>query len=203
MTEPRVPIIGDDVTEVAQQAKGLGDRLAAEGRDPEGLVIHLYQMLGHSPGLLTAWSGFGRALRVETELSPGIRELAILRASLIANAMYEWSHHFAAARDAGYDAAKLAELGTWGSSDSFDELERAVLTATDEIISAYRPSDATWSSLDGLLSEREKVELVTIVSFYACVARILLSLQVPIEQSYLEKEEWIEAWTTARAGLPT
>lgn len=203
MMNPRVPIIGDDVSEVAAQVEALRLRFDGEGRDPAGLVIHLYQMLGHAPDLLNAWSGLGRGLRTDTELSPAIRELAILRGSLIANAMYEWAHHFEPARAAGYAAQTLAQLGTWSTSDAFDKTERAVLAVTDEIVTAYRPTDATWSGLDGLFSDRAKVELVTLISFYACVSRILLTLQIPVEPEYFDgDQEWSDAWRTARAGLP-
>ena len=64
-------------------------------------------------------------------------------------------------------------------------LLRLVLRAAREIQDGPGVSDATFAALRGALGPAEIVDLVTTASFYCAVVRLLASLEVDVEESYM------------------
>ncbi len=61
-------------------------------RSPNGLQP-LDLTLLHSPPVAAGWSSFLGAIRTQTSLPAGIRELCICRVAVLNRAAYEWEHH--------------------------------------------------------------------------------------------------------------
>lgn len=141
----------------------------------------LYRLLGHAPAMLEAWTGLAWPLRTRAKTPRALRELMILRGAQIMGADYEWTHHAPMALAAGATQEQIDALANWRTSDSYTEIERTVLRLADEITQGPGASAEAIAHARRHFSEAEIVELVLTSSFYACVGRVLHSLDVPLE----------------------
>jgi len=173
---PRIPLIADNAD---PRIASVYEALQAGGH--KGFP-NLYRLIGHAPAMLKAWTQFAWPLRTEAKTSRALRELMILRGAQIMGADYEWTHHAPMARAAGVSQDKIDGLQDWKGSQLYSLEERAVLRLADEITHGPGASEAAMSEARGHFSESDIVELVLTSSFYACVGRVLHSLDVPLEK---------------------
>src|SRR5207248_2086909 len=68
------------------------------------------------------------------KLDARYRELAILRAAIVGDCRFEYSQHLKVARTLGIPEEKLQAIKGWATSYKFDEIERAVMAAADELV---------------------------------------------------------------------
>jgi alkylhydroperoxidase family enzyme len=81
----------------------------------------------------------------------------------------------------GVDEADLLAVRDWPDHEGFGDVERAVLAATDESLADGRISDRTWAACAEHLDEAALVELVVAIGNWTLFARLLPSLEVPLE----------------------
>lgn len=145
-------------------------------------VPNLYKVIGHAPKMLRAWLDFAWPLRLNARTTRAIRELLILRGAQISGANYEWVHHVEMAHAAGVSQAQIDALATWQQSTLFSAQERAVLRLAEEVTRGPGAGADTIAELGRAgFDEAEIVELTLTSSFYVCVARFLLSMDIPLE----------------------
>jgi 4-carboxymuconolactone decarboxylase len=145
-------------------------------------VLNLFRVLAHSPQVGRGFLRLGNAILFKGDLSPKLRELAILRVGHLTKANYEWTQHVAIARGVGVIQTQIDGIGGWVDSKAFDDRERAVLRYTDEVTLDVRASEKTFEALRKFLSEKEAVELTVVIGYYNMVSRVLESLQVELEE---------------------
>ena len=155
-------------------AQPLVQRIVAE----RGSVLHLYQMLLHSPNLAEGWLGFMTAVRQKLDLHGALRELAIMRVAQLNGAPYEAQQHEPIALKQGVTPAQLAALPHWAASDAFSELERAVLQLCDTMTQQVQVPGATLLAVQQHLGDKQTVELVATVASYNMVSRVLEALHI-------------------------
>jgi alkylhydroperoxidase family enzyme len=144
-------------------------------------VINLMKSLAHSPKIFRDWNRLGITLLLKGDLSPRLRELAILRVGDLAQANYEWTKHVPIALQAGASQGKIDDLHNWADSTQFDDQERAVLQYTDEVARNIKASDETFNKITAFLSEKEIVELTTTIGYYGMVCRVLETFEIQLE----------------------
>lgn len=174
-------------TPPADAPSSVGDvyaRIAARRRPRPLLPLDL--TLLHSPPVADGYNSFVNALRTETIVSTSLLELAISRVAILTTAVYEWNIHAALALKAGLSAEALetAQTAPKGAG-SVEELSRtmsakeaAVLRYTDEATVHVRVQEEVLEDLKRHFSDREVLELVTVVAGYNAVSRILVPLDV-------------------------
>jgi alkylhydroperoxidase family enzyme len=151
-----------------------------------GKLLNLDRMLLHSPPLAAGWNGFLRTIRTELEVSPKLRELAILVVAVLNHADYEFRQHSPVFLKAGGTAAQLdalhgVETGL-GNATPFDAGERAVIALTTEMTRDVEVTVATaQAARTALGSDRHLVELVGVIATYNMVSRFLVALGVEPE----------------------
>lgn len=156
------------------EGKPLVDRIVRE----RGSVLHLYQMLLHSPPVAEGWLGYLTAIRQKASLSPALRELVIMRVASINGAPYEAEQHAPIALKEGVTQAQLDDLGAWEGSSRYTPEQRAVLSLTDGMTRHVQvPRDAV-AAVRAFLDDREVVELVATVGAYNMVSRFLEALDI-------------------------
>lgn len=173
----------DDVREPAL------DRIFAAAATGHGAVPDLYRTLGHAPAMLEAWTAMAWPLRSKPRTSRALRELIILRAAQVTGAVYEWTHHWSMALDAGVPKEKLLALSTWEASTSFSPVERAVLAYAEQVLADGLVEDAVFADLASFFGPQEIVEITLTASFYANVARVLLALRIQPEAEYASRTQ--------------
>ena len=172
------------LTDGSQNAE-LG-QLMSEIQERQGEIINLYRVLGNSPAMLRAWVEMAWPLRYKSTISRRIRELAILRVGYVTNAEYEWNHHKAMALANNITEQEIenvrSELDVIASS--FSPIEAHSIFIADEITRTGTLSDQSRMLLKEFWLDSEIVELVLIVSFYNCVARVVEALKIPMESGW-------------------
>jgi alkylhydroperoxidase family enzyme len=158
----------------APALRPLVDRIVAE----RGSVLHLYQMLLHSPPLAEGWLGFMTNVRQKLALCGVLRELVIMQIAHRNGAPYEAEQHAPIALKEGVTRAQLDALPHWQDCGQFDALQRAALRLADTMTREVQVDAEQIRELRALLDERQVVELVGTIASYNMVSRFLEALQI-------------------------
>ncbi len=154
----------------------LVDRIVAE----RGHVLHLYQMLLHSPPLAAGWLNYLTAVRQKLSIGGDLRELIIMRVAQLNGAPYEAAQHAPIALKEGVTQAQLDALESWRDSPLFDEPTRAVLALTDAMTRDIHFDAAITEAVRAQLGERATVEVAATIAAYNMVSRFLEALAIDI-----------------------
>ena len=156
------------------EAKPLVERIVAE----RGGVLHLYQMLLHSPPVASGWLNYLTAIRQQSTLPGGLRELVIMRIAVLNGAPYEAEQHAPIALREGVSQVQLDDLDNWQQSKSYDATQRAVLDYTDAMTKDIHVSPEVFAAVKAVMTDRLLVELTATVGAYNMVSRFLEALQI-------------------------
>jgi alkylhydroperoxidase family enzyme len=170
----RVPLVDDE-------------HLAGPARElVAGHPINLYRALAHSPGGLECFAELGQWIRFQSVLDPRQRELAILAVGVIAKSKYEFSHHVKIGFDFGLSESDIVDVvkATRGDANGLTGTDLLIVTAAREMTIDGAISPSTFDELRGVFDDTAVVELTLIIAHYACVTRVLESLQVDVEADY-------------------
>ncbi|MBV9410618.1 MAG: carboxymuconolactone decarboxylase family protein, partial [Acidimicrobiia bacterium] len=144
-----------------------------------GPASNIFDTLVRHPGLFRKWMPFGGKL-LTGKLPARDRELLILRTGWNCRSDYEWGQHVLIARSVGLNDEEIARV-VQGPAAGWEEFDRALLTAADELHEQSRVSDPTWTVLAGRYDEKQLIELVMLVGHYHMVAFTLNTLGVERE----------------------
>ena len=148
----------------------LVERIVAE----RGEVLHLYQMLLHSPPLADGWLYYLTRVRQQLQLPAGLRELVIVQVAHLNGAPYEAEQHVPIALREGITAEQLAALPAWSTQTAlFSPLQQAALALTDAMTRQVHVQPSLMAQVRGLLGDRQAVELAGVIAAYNMVSRFL------------------------------
>ncbi len=146
---------------------------------------NIFRMMAHSPSYFEQYCRLGGAIRHRGELDPVVRELAITRTGILCEAPYEVLAHKRIGKNVGVTDEQNAALENWKSATCFNDLQRAALAFTDEIVAMRRPTDATFNAIASRLTPAALVELQISVGFYIMTSKFLETFAIdmqPLEQ---------------------
>jgi len=146
-------------------------------------ILNLYKVAAHSPKVLLNFIRLGNSIIGRMELPPRLREIVILRVATLTGSEYEWAQHAPVARQVGVSQKQLDAIPDWKNSAEFNNEERAVLQYTDEVAQQVKVTDQTFNTLKNFFSEQTIVELTITIGYYEMVARLLVPLQVEVDES--------------------
>jgi AhpD family alkylhydroperoxidase len=166
------PVTGDEITDDVRTAmKGWMRPDATELAPP-------LDTLARHPELARAYLGFSRHLLFTSSLSPRARELVILRTAAVTGSAFERAQHEEIARREGIDDADIARVAEGADAPGWSPADAALLRGTDELLSTWAVSDATWDQLASDLDEHQLMDLVFTVGNYALLAMALRTFGV-------------------------
>ena len=143
-----------------------------------GPTANIFLTFANHPGLMRRFMPFGGKLLMKGKLPARDRELVILRTAWLCGSDYEWGQHARIGREAGLTDDELARIPTatgWSDDDAL------LLSATDELATDHRLSDATWAALADRYDDQQLIELTLLVGSYAMLAGMLNSAGVERE----------------------
>ena len=146
-------------------------------------VLNILKVMAHSPKLMRAWVRMGTIALTGLELSPRLRELAILRVFQNTGGQYGFAHHVRYGRQAGLRDEEIAALKRYENDAGFSELDRLAVRYADAVTHLRDDAAHLAAELRDRLSERELVELTFCIAHWNMVARILQPLQVEVDPS--------------------
>ena len=176
---PRIPLASPD--DLPAEHRDLFERLEKARGRPVG---NLVRILAHSADLLEVRSAYGSALRGKTALDPRLRELAIMTVGRLTEAEYEYAHHWNRAVEEGVRREQLENLADFETSSEFDDRERAVMRYAAEVTLNVRASQETWDAVAAFLDNQCLVDLVLNVAWYNQTARVVVPLQIELEEDF-------------------
>jgi alkylhydroperoxidase family enzyme len=146
---------------------------------PKGL--NALGVLAHHPPLTTAYQHLiGHAL-FATTLSVRQRELLILRVAHLRDSTYEWAQHVFLAGEAGFSPEEVARVRTGPDAEGWTALERALLSAVDELVSAARIGESTYERLSAELDTQQPRDVFFTVGAYDVLAMALRTFDVELD----------------------
>ncbi len=160
------------------------DDLAPEDRRLLDPPLNLFRVLAYCPEGARLFGRMGIWIRFKTKLGPRLRQMAILRVGAVTRTEYEYSHHIELGRQFGLSDDDIRAVVAGPDAGSLTEVERLVLTATDEATTGVGIGAETFEALQGHLDEGMLVELTMTISYYNGVVRMLNSLGVDVESEY-------------------
>ena len=127
------------------------------------------------------------------QLDPQLRELAILRTGIVGDSRFEYSQHMKVARMVNIPEAKLAAIKGWTTSALFSPAERAVMAATDELLSRNLVEDATFAELRRHLSDPQILELFYAIGLWRMHGLITRALHLEYDTDTTERMQEVPA----------
>jgi alkylhydroperoxidase family enzyme len=144
--------------------------------------LNIFKLMAHAETNFRPLLRLGTSILGQQQLPAKLRELAILRVARLSHAEYEWVQHVPIAKAVGASDAQIAALERGDpAADCFDEIERAVLRFTGEVVRDVGCSQTTFDAVAKQLSSREIVELVLAIGFYMTVARLMEVAKIDLD----------------------
>lgn len=173
LTTPRIAPLAD--AELSPDARDTLAPMLARGR-----VLNIFRTMARAPVALKRFLVWGDYILSENSLAPRERELVILRTGWQARAGYEWVQHTRIGLRAGLTEDEIAAIKQGSAATTWNEADRALLDATDELVADHFVSDASWARL-AALSERQRMDLVFTVAQYTQVSMLLNTFGVQLD----------------------
>jgi 4-carboxymuconolactone decarboxylase len=147
----------------------------------EGQGIAVGRTFRRYPKLSDRWGPRQTFTNRGSKLEPHLRELLILRSGWNCRSEYEWAQHVGTvgrARDHGLDPPRIAEgpqAAVW------NDLERLLLQAADDLYRDAVVSDRTWNALTPMLDTELLVSAIYTASDYRAISMSLNTYGVQLE----------------------
>ena len=142
---------------------------------------NIFRMMAHSPSYLEQYCRLGGAIRHKGELDPIVRELAITRTGILCEAPYEIVAHKRIGKNVGVTDEQNEALENWQAATCFNEVQRAALAFTDEVVKLRKPTDATFNAIRAKLTPGALVELQLSVGFYVMTSKFLETFEIDLQ----------------------
>lgn len=159
----------------------LEEMTAEQSAQFQRFPANLTRMMLHAVALTGPYLSLGASFTSAT-LSAKHRELVILRVGALSACAYERSHHLPLARQAGWSEAEIAAIEQ-GVQPVLDACSAALLRFVDECVYRVRVSDPVFAELARFLSAQQIVETTMLIGHYLMTARILETLDVPLDEA--------------------
>jgi 4-carboxymuconolactone decarboxylase len=142
---------------------------------------NVFRVLAHAEPALRPLVQLGSALLYEGQLDARLRELVIVRVGHLCGSAYEVYQHEQFAASVGVPAEKIAAVREGPRAAVFTPLEACVLRFADESVRDGRASDGVFAMVQAALGDRQTVELTVTVGYYLMMARVLVGLDVDLD----------------------
>jgi 4-carboxymuconolactone decarboxylase len=165
--------------EILRGPRGQGPRTVLLASGAGGLAGPFNAML-YAPTVGHALQGLGVAIRFRTQLSPRIREMAILVVAQTWDSAYERASHEPIGRDAGLTDEEIEALRTGADPGFAEKAEQVAYTVVRALTSPDADlDDEQYDTAISVLGQQALVELSSLVGYYATLALQLRIFRVP------------------------
>lgn len=168
------PQWGHEETELLRGHLARADRYLSGGPDTAP-VPPILGLLARNPRIGGPWLAFCGSL-LEGSIGDRERELLVLRLAWRTGNSYLWFEHVPLGVAAGLGPHELEVLRTVPDADTWNDRERLLLHAADELVETQVVSDGTWSGLAEHFDEPQLLELLFLIGAYVCLSMVLNSV---------------------------
>ncbi len=143
-----------------------------------GRISSLYRTLLNSPEIAKGWEALLTAVRNRSSLPASLKELIILRVAVLNRANYEFDAHRPHAMTAGVSEEQIHLVQQEKVTSGFTDVEILVMELTDVMTRDIQVPDVLYDQVKAHFNDREILEVVTTISAYNMVSRLLNALHV-------------------------
>jgi alkylhydroperoxidase family enzyme len=164
----------DECTETAQE-------FFAQMEGPKGSGLSKFQIvriLAWNPDLATSYFAFGQHVLRRSSLPRRLQSLVTLRTAWLHRCDYEWTPHARRAPHMGVSAEEVEAIKIGSSAPMWNDADRTVLRAVEELCDRTTISDDTWDALATVLSRSDLLDLLFTVGHYAMMAMAVNALHL-------------------------
>lgn len=145
-------------------------------------TIDVFKTCLRHTDLCRAWMPFTQYLLSTTStLTPRDKELAILRIAALCKADYDWGHHVPAGERAGLSKDEIARIAKGPDAPGWNDWDRTLLRAVDELHRDAHIQDATWKALSQRFNQKQLMDFVFTVGQYNLVSMFVNAAGVQLE----------------------
>jgi len=144
-------------------------------------VVNIFGTLAHHPHALQHGVALGGAFMFRSKIGDRAREIVIIRVARNTKCAYEYAQHLKLAPAWGLPEEQCVALLHTEIGDAFDDLEKAIVRAVDELCADDVVSDETWATLATQWDDQQLVEVVMLAGYYRMLAGLLNSAGVEID----------------------
>jgi len=181
-SEEMTPEQVDLYRQILSGPRGQGPRAVQLATGAGGLAGPFNAML-YAPDVGHALQELGAAIRFRTQLSPRVRETAILVVAQAWDSSYEQAAHELIGRDAGLTGPEIEALRGGADPGFADEQERVAYHVARSLAGpAADLDDSQYAEAVATLGEQALVELSALVGYYATLALQLRIFRVVPDQ---------------------
>lgn len=174
------PLTMEELPEQTQAAMKFSENLM-------GYVPNSVMTMAHWPELLAAFRGLVATIYGESAIDNGLKRLIGAVVSAAAGCQYCMAHTTLGAQDVGVDEKKVKAVWDYQASDLFSDAERAALDlafAAGQVPNAA--SDDHFVALDPYYDERQKTEIIAVISMFGFLNRWNDTLATGLEDKPFE-----------------
>ncbi len=173
----RVPYVERD--ELDSEGQQIYDQIAADrGRTEVGLQ---FRALLNSPKAAGHLTSVGAALRFNSSIEEGLKELAISTVGREWDSEIIWSAHSPLAAKGGISDATLESVRTRKDLELLTDDEVTVTRFVHQLVQDKNVSDDAFAAAKDLLGVQGVVDLSLIVSYYSGLALLQIALELKLE----------------------
>jgi alkylhydroperoxidase family enzyme len=173
LTTPRIPAVEAQKMTPEQKAIRGNANIAVVLNDPV-LAKHWWDWLTFMYDI--------QGTRGDSALKLRDKELLLLRTSYLNHDDWLWGMHTPMAKDAGRTAEEIARIPKGPNATGWDDKDKALLMAADELHADSFISDATWKKLSSYYNQNQMLDIVFFVGTYATNAYYANSTGLPYAQ---------------------
>jgi alkylhydroperoxidase family enzyme len=165
----------------------MSDEMRAMVAPPRGYgseIPEMFAILLRNPELLRVFRPMGSHFIVDGLLPPRDRELAILRTGWLCQSPFEWAEHVAIGKQVGLATEEIERVTEGPVALGWNDYDRALLRAVDELMTDAMISDATWEILATKLEDEQLIEIPLLVGTYQGIAYLVNSLRMRLREGY-------------------
>ena len=145
--------------------------------------LNVFRTMFHRPKTAKAIADLLFSLLFNAELEHRLREFIIMRIGWVTGCDYEWTQHWPLSHQVyGCRAEEVLAVHDWQNADCFDERDRVVLSATDELLETGNLSDEGWANCLAALGRDASIDLVAAVGTWSMVSNLARGLRIPLEE---------------------
>ena len=156
-------------------------RLPGKGLEGDGFPRNVLGILMQNQETLGPFLDYWVTSKSKMGLSVREQELVILRMAVLYRSEYVWKHHVKVGREFGITDTELHAIRQGSYVDFAAERERAFLELTDTFMNERSLPPELWNSTKGVLSSRDFVDLISLISQYVLFGLTNVCMQVQVE----------------------
>jgi 4-carboxymuconolactone decarboxylase len=147
----------------------------------EGSKTNIMMVMANHPDLGKVYNLWGKHFLMSNTLGTRALELIVMRVAWRVQSAYEWHNHVGYAMTAGLSLDDIEAIKKAPADGPWNDQDRAILVAVDDLIDRNVVSDETWAILSSFYDRRQMMDLVFTVGHYVMTSWALSSFGVGIE----------------------